>query len=603
MAGRALLGEAVQPHPKAGASGDAPSDLAIEAAAWAGAIAGFVRHSLRDEHVWLAIVAFTTVFPTIDEHLAVRRRLALAEPGDELAALLESLEPVLARATSLDSPIELVSKKVVIDANFSGRFDHNTGVQRVLRETVSRWAPDHDLRLAAWNDSATALRLLVGREPDRVLQWPAHSRRAASERGSHTVAEEAGRPGRPILVPVDCVIVEIEVAQVDTAAPLAALAAVSGNRVVIVGHDMIPIVSAHSQDPIEIERFARFLTVVKNSTRLAGVSRSAAAEFAGYTSALSAQGIEGPTVIAVPLAMNAPSLVRASAAEAKTAGAPVSHDPLPLIVVVGSQEPRKNHFAILFAAERLWIAGERFRLRFIGGGGARHLRLFDAEIARLQSGGHPVEVVRQASDDVVVQSYATARFTVFPSLHEGFGLPVAESLALGTPVITSNHGSLAEAANGGGCLQVDARDDEALGAAMSALLNDDALYERLRGEALTRASRTWNDYAAELWDGLVAPHLAEPAAEHVRRGAGAAAGESAAPSDEQLRYQQLAFERWVGRASAALAQRQARERSLVRKVGKIVPLTRFFVARSREMGVVPAGKAAIRIVKRRAASR
>jgi hypothetical protein len=300
-------------------------------------------------------------------------------------------------------------------------------------------------------------------------------------------------------------------------------------------------------------------------------------------------------------------------------------------VVVGSQEPRKNHSAVLFAAERLWNDGQRFRLRFIGGGGALHLRFFDAEIARLQAAGHAVEVVRGASDSVLTESYRQARFTVFPSLHEGFGLPVAESLALGTPVITADHGSLAEAAAGGGCLVVDARDDEALAVAMASLLTDDDLLGRLRAEARERSSRTWNDYAAELWAWLVEP---------LRSAAGAAPGQavdgdvdvdaasdddvdgdgtatatatataanerSAAidgPTAAQQQYDEQTLQRWWHAAEVQIAARIARDRSLIRNVAKVAPLARFFIARSREMGVVPAGKAAVRVVKRRVLSR
>ncbi|UFS57746.1 glycosyltransferase [Subtercola endophyticus] len=653
VAGPVLLGSEVESQRLARAGAPA----AVEAAEWASAIAASVRRSLRNDQIWLAIVAFSTVFPTLDEHRAVRRALALAGPGDELDALLTSLRAVIDRATSLDAPLVLARNAVVIDANFAGRFDHNTGVQRVLRETVSRWAVEHPLVLTAWNDDSTALRALVGRERDRVLDWPTHSRRSAAgprpdadaEVGASAgasadldlVPASLGGAGAAIVVPVDSVVVEIEVAQVDTAAALAGLAAISGNRVALVGHDTIPIVSAQSQDGGEIERFARFLTVVKHSSRLAGVSQSAADEFSGFVSALTAQGVTGPDVVTVPLAMNAPSLATAPALAAASSTSRISGSKTtaaaapgfaespaggngsagPLIVVVGSQEPRKNHSAILFAAERLWLNGEDFRLRFIGGGGALHLKQFDAEITRLQREGHSVEVLRGAGDQVLVDSYRDARFTIFPSLHEGFGLPVAESLALGTPVITADHGSLAEAARGGGCLMVDARDDEALAVAMTTLLHDDEVYGRLRAEAAARSFRTWDDYARELWAALIEPLVTVPssagalatdplradapgadpagAGTETRPFASTPKRASTAPVESQRAYDRLTLERWWSAANAAVAERQARERSILRTVAKIGPLARFFVARSREMGVPAASKAAFRVVKRR----
>jgi glycosyltransferase involved in cell wall biosynthesis len=93
---------------------------------------------------------------------------------------------------------------------------------------------------------------------------------------------------------------------------------------------------------------------------------------------------------------------------------------------------------------------------------------------------------------------------VFPSLNEGFGLPLAESLAAGTPAVTSDFGSMREIAEGGGALMVDPHDDHAIADAMRTLLTDDAVHARLTAEAQARAAhpRTWDDYAAEVWDAL-----------------------------------------------------------------------------------------------------
>ncbi|RFA08440.1 hypothetical protein B7R54_03780 [Subtercola boreus] len=579
----------------------------------AAAVAVAVRTSRSDADVWLAIVGFAATFPTLDEHAAARRALELADGDDAFAvlrALLDALDPVIRRSTTPDAVIEVVEGAVVIDADFSGRSDHNTGVQRVLRETVSRWNTGHELTLVCWNERGTGMRRLVGHEVDRVIDWAGYSALDGPGRVALQAAETDDDEARRhvLVVPVRSVVVEIEVAQVASAAPLAALAAVSGNVVAVVGHDAIPIVSAQSQDAGEIERFARFLTVVKNSSRVAGVSESAATEYRGFVDAVRAQGVPGPSVVAVPLAMNPPTAaapgavasgivasgIVASAKVTEPSRSPGDGGDGPLILVVGSQEPRKNHSPIVFAAGRLAEHGVPFRLRFIGGGTAAGIARFDREIRAVQRLGARIEVLRGASDTVLLESYREARFTVFPSLHEGFGLPVAESLALGVPVITSDHGSLAEMAEGGGCLTVDARDDEAIRHAMEQLLTDDELYDRLKAEALGRAFRTWDDYAGDLWTQLVEPVqelLAAPteAPQHPEpeRLAGAAA---AAP--------QLALASWFGAARADINAAGARERSIPRKVLKVGALARFFVARSREMGVGPASQAAWKVVKR-----
>ena len=93
--------------------------------------------------------------------------------------------------------------------------------------------------------------------------------------------------------------------------------------------------------------------------------------------------------------------------------------------------------------------------------------------------------------------YAGAELFVFPSLHEGFGFPVLEALACGTPVICSNVSSLPEVA-GSAALQIDPRDTDALAAAMDRVLGDTALAEELRQRGLQQAARfTWAQTAQQ----------------------------------------------------------------------------------------------------------
>jgi glycosyltransferase involved in cell wall biosynthesis len=75
-----------------------------------------------------------------------------------------------------------------------------------------------------------------------------------------------------------------------------------------------------------------------------------------------------------------------------------------------------------------------------------------------------------------------------PSLAEGFGLPVAEAMALGTPVIASDRGALAETA-GNAALAVDPEDADALAAALRRIALDDALRSALIAAGLRNAER------------------------------------------------------------------------------------------------------------------
>jgi glycosyltransferase involved in cell wall biosynthesis len=93
--------------------------------------------------------------------------------------------------------------------------------------------------------------------------------------------------------------------------------------------------------------------------------------------------------------------------------------------------------------------------------------------------------------------YTAADLFVYPSLYEGFGLPVLEAMACGTPVVTSNRSALPEVA-GDAALLVDPQDDGALGESMRRALADSALRSAMAERGLARARTfSWRRCARE----------------------------------------------------------------------------------------------------------
>ncbi len=168
------------------------------------------------------------------------------------------------------------------------------------------------------------------------------------------------------------------------------------------------------------------------------------------------------------------------------------------VLCVATFEPRKNHLGLLDAAEMAWTRGADFELTLIGRTTAQWGQRVVAALETLQAAGRPVRWLRHVDDATLRRAYEECAFTVFPSLAEGYGIPIAESLWHGRPCVCGVNGAIGEAAAGGGCLAVDQTDPAALAAAMETLLADRVLYRRLCDEAARRVFGTWEELARQL---------------------------------------------------------------------------------------------------------
>ena len=199
---------------------------------------------------------------------------------------------------------------------------------------------------------------------------------------------------------------------------------------------------------------------------------------------------DAPPVEAIPLGVDLPP--RASAQ-------PSTPNPqLPTVLCVGTLEGRKNHLALLEACEQLWSRGTRFELRLVG---LVNRETGSAALTRaraLQAAGRPLRYDGALGESAVATAYADCAFTVYPSIVEGFGLPVIESLAHGKPCICSGKGALGESTRGGGCVALNAVDATSLATAITGLLSSREELGKLASEARWRKFRQWPDYASDL---------------------------------------------------------------------------------------------------------
>jgi hypothetical protein len=105
---------------------------------------------------------------------------------------------------------------------------------------------------------------------------------------------------------------------------------------------------------------------------------------------------------------------------------------------------------------------------------------------------------RGVVDDATLDHlYQQTSFTIYPSVIEGFGLPILESVWHGRPCVCYNQGVMAELAEGGGCLTVNVTDPVQLSESIYDLATDEDLRARLSREAIARPLKSWRDYVVE----------------------------------------------------------------------------------------------------------
>ncbi len=161
----------------------------------------------------------------------------------------------------------------------------------------------------------------------------------------------------------------------------------------------------------------------------------------------------------------------------------------PFILFVGGADPRKNHQAAVraFAARADELKGRQLVLV---GDSVHRFGNMARTIAQCGLEGRVICPGRLPIDDIA-RLYSHADLFVFPSLYEGFGMPVIEAMACGAPVVTSNRTALPEVA-GEAALLVNPESDEELAEAMVRVLRDASLRGALRKKGFERARQfTW----------------------------------------------------------------------------------------------------------------
>lgn len=165
----------------------------------------------------------------------------------------------------------------------------------------------------------------------------------------------------------------------------------------------------------------------------------------------------------------------------------------PFLLSVGTIQPRKNYRRLIQAFARLDPA---LSLVIVGSKGW-HTGEILAEVTRRRLDGR-VKFLGFVADADLPALYSAASLFVYPSLYEGFGLPVLEAMACGTPVVASNVSALPEVAGQAGLL-VDPYDVAALATALGRVIEDPDLHQFLAQAGLVQAQKfRWEETGQKL---------------------------------------------------------------------------------------------------------
>lgn len=168
----------------------------------------------------------------------------------------------------------------------------------------------------------------------------------------------------------------------------------------------------------------------------------------------------------------------------------------PFLMYSGATDERKNHIRLIKAFSLLPSSlRANYQLAIVGGLPNEHRKKFEACAKTCGLKTDDVVITGRVTDEEMVQFYNLCELFVFPSLHEGFGLPALEAMSCGAPVIGANTSSLPEVIGREDAL-FDPFDENAISQKIADVLRDDILRKDLARHGLVQAKNfSWDESA------------------------------------------------------------------------------------------------------------
>jgi len=406
-------------------------------------------------------------------------------------------EPV--NGAEVPGNLHRAKRTILIDVSNASRDPANPGVIRVTRRLSSVLKQREELEIAfvAWNKN-TGNYMFLEKKRQNILHTFGGPEDGPGllatcrpdlkvEDFVRAVALAQSRP--PVLFMPETMLDEYAACRIDWARSRQLKSAA-------LLYDLIPVFHTDLCDPNVSEIFPSYLEALVRADAVWSISQSTLGELRRY---VADKGSALPDVLdAVILPGQFGELPRSQREYPEVTGEI-------RILCVSTLEPRKNHLRLLqaFQALRHGRPDLPVRLVLVGNRYAAAPEIAD-QVQEASRRDPQIEWCGITDDARLGNEFARAAFTVYPSLVEGFGLPILESLWMGRPCLTHFSGVMKELAGEGGCMTADMTNVQEIKTALERLATDRDFRLHLVQEARDRNIATWHDYGADIADRLIA---------------------------------------------------------------------------------------------------
>lgn len=254
-------------------------------------------------------------------------------------------------------------------------------------------------------------------------------------------------------------------------------------KVVVVMHDMIPLL--YPEVCTEYVSKARYLASIDRADAIVAVSESTKRDI------INIYDVDASKITIIPPGIDLADYRREYSAKELERIRGKYHLPSQFLLFLGTIEPRKGIDKLIQAFDIIKGKSgyQQLKLAIAGGKGWKYDKIFELyENSRFKD---DIVFTGYLDESDKIQIYKLAAAFVFPTLYEGFGMPVLEAMAAGTPTITSNNSSLPEVA-GKGAVLIDRESTEELCDAIEKVLTDRMFRHDLIAEGLKQSEQyTW----------------------------------------------------------------------------------------------------------------